>query len=74
MKIVNKTDLSYQYLGWIIDKIIEMGKEDTHYYGQVQLTSIVIENNREIKIQIRYLKNYCEFRFEEVKKDETNKK
>ena len=74
MKIVNKTDISYQYLGWIIDKIIEMGKEDTHYYGQVQLTSIVVENNREIKVQIRYLKRYCEFRFEEVKKDETNKK
>ncbi len=26
MLIVNKTDLSYQYLGWIIDKLIEMEK------------------------------------------------
>lgn len=70
MKIVNETDLSYQYLGWIIDKIQEMGKYDTHYYGQVEHTSVVIENNREIKIQIKYLKKYCEFIFSEVKKDD----
>ncbi len=57
-------------IGWIIDNIQKMGKEDTHYYGQVQYTSILIENNREIRVQIRYLKRYCEFIFSEVKKDE----
>ena len=58
MKIVNETNLSYQ--------IQKMDEGQTHYYGQIQYTSIFIENNRKIKVEIRYLKKYCEFRFSEV--------
>ena len=69
MKIVNKTNLSYQYLGWIIDQLQKMDEGQTHYYGQIQYTSVFIENNREIKIEIKYLKRYCEFIFTEKIKE-----
>ena len=63
MLIVNKTNLSYQYLGWIIDKIIEMDQGDTFYYGKIEHTSVIIKNNREIQLQIHYLKRYTKFIF-----------
>lgn len=69
MQIVNKTDLSYQYLGWVIDKILEMKKGDTFYYGKIEYTSIIVENNREIQIEIHYLKRYTKFIFWERDKE-----
>ena len=63
MLIVNKTDLSYQYLGWIIDKLIEMEQGNTYYYGKIEITTFVIENNREIQVEIHYLKKYTKFIF-----------
>lgn len=67
MKIINETNLSYQYIGWIIDKLIEDDQGDTHYFGKVDYKSIIIKDERTINIQIRYLKTYTEFRFWEVK-------
>ena len=43
MLIVNKTDLSYQYLGWIIDQLQKMDEGQTHYYGQMQYTSFLLK-------------------------------
>ncbi len=63
MLIVNKTDLSYQYLGWIMDRILEMEQGNTFYYGKIECTSVIIENNREIQIEIHYLKRYTKFIF-----------
>ena len=63
MLIVNETNLSYQYLGWIMDRILEMEQGNTFYYGKIEHTSVIIENNREIQIEIHYLKRYTKFIF-----------
>ena len=67
MKIINDTDLSYGIIGLMIDKIIENGKDDTHYFGQIQVVGMQVQD-REIKVQIRYLKRYVEWRFDECVK------
>ena len=64
MKIINNTDLSYKEIGAIMDVIIEDSKEDTHYFGQTE--SILIKNKEKdkiIRVEIRYLKRYVEWRF-----------
>lgn len=62
MKIINKTDLSYEEIGKIIDMIIHSGYEDTHYVGQIQW-SIVAVRFKKVQVQIRYLKRYTEWTF-----------
>lgn len=63
MKIINNTDLSYRTIGLIIDEIIEDSKEDTIYYNKVDVWKTKYKN-KIIKIQIRYLKRYVEWRFD----------
>ncbi len=63
MLIVNKTDLSYQYLGNIIDQLIEMSPGNTFYYGKIEYTTFEMEGNREIQVEIHYLKKYTKFIF-----------
>lgn len=63
MKIVNNTDLSYKEIGSIIDEMIEDSNEDTIYYDKVDILKINYKN-KIIKIQIRYLKRYVEWRFD----------
>ena len=61
---LNNTDLSYKEIGAIMDVIIEDSKEDTHYFGQTE--SILIkykEKDKIIRVEIRYLKRYVEWRF-----------
>lgn len=62
MKIVNETDLSYTTIGKIIDTIKDQGIDDTIYYGKIDKTTCEIENLT-VKVQIRYLKKYVEWRF-----------
>lgn len=62
MKIINKTDLSYEMIGIIIDDIIEKSVGSTHYVGQIEYTTCNVAC-REIRVQIRYLKKYVEWRF-----------
>lgn len=67
MKIVNNTDLSYRNIGDVIDQLIEYGKGDTHYYGQIEYCKCEVYHKGEpyiIKVQIRYLKNYVEWKFD----------
>lgn len=65
MKIVNNTDLTYKEIGMLIDSIIKSSIDDTNYYGKVEW--IVAEfSTHQIKVQIRYLKRYVEWRFDEV--------
>lgn len=64
MKIINKTDLDYSTIGLIIDNIMKTNTESTHYYGQIEWT-IVEMAHRKVKVQIRYLKRYVEWRFYE---------
>ena len=64
MKIINKTDLDYSTIGLIIDNIMKNNTENTHYYGQIEWT-IVEMAHRKVKVQIRYLKRYVEWRFYE---------
>lgn len=60
--IVNDTDLDMRDIGDIIQCIQALYSEQTNYYGKVEATTI-ISCNKEYKIQIRYLKNYVEWRF-----------
>ena len=60
MKIINETSLSYEELGRIIDKVME--SQDTIYEGKIDLLKVGFKNDV-IKIQIRYLKSYTEWRF-----------
>lgn len=60
--IVNDTDLDVRDIGDIIQCIQALCSEQTNYYGKVEATTIIC-GNKEYKIQIRYLKNYVEWRF-----------
>ena len=64
MKIINNTSLNYSTIGSIIDNIMSNTQGTTHYVGQVEWTILEI-NGHKIKIQIRYLKSYVEWRFDE---------
>ena len=64
MKIINNTSLNYLAIGSIIDDILLNTKGTTHYVGQIEWTVLEI-NGHKIKIQIRYLKSYVEWRFDE---------
>lgn len=65
MKIVNNTSLNYEAIGKLIDKIIDESYDDTHYAGQIYICGMIYKG-KEIKVQIRYLKKYVEWRFDEV--------
>ena len=69
MLIINKTDLSYECLGNVIDRLIEMNSGDTLYYGKIEHTTFEMENNRVIQVQIHYLKKYTKFIFWEKDKE-----
>ena len=60
MKILNETSLTYEELGRIIDKVME--SQVTIYEGKIELLKVGFKNDV-IKIQIRYLKSYTEWRF-----------
>lgn len=64
MKIINETSLSYRRIGEIIDKIIDYDKGQTHYFGKVECSEVEVLGIR-VKVQIRYLKRYVEWRFRE---------
>lgn len=66
MKIVNNTNLTYKEIGMLIDDIIKSSIGDTNYYGKVEWTVVKFATHQ-IRIQIRYLKKYVEWRFDEVK-------
>lgn len=63
MKIVNNTDLSYKEIGEVMDLIIKTSEVDTQYYGKKERLK-VNRLSKVIKIQIRYLKRYIEWRFD----------
>lgn len=63
MKIVNNTDLSYSTIGLIIDEIQSKSKGNTIYYGKVEWCEVEIALKK-IRVQIRYLKRYVEWRFD----------
>lgn len=60
--IINETDLDMRDVGNIIQYIQDTYPEQTNYYGKVEATTVIC-CNKEYKIQIRYLKNYVEWRF-----------
>lgn len=64
--IKNNSLLSIKVIGEVIDYLQKNGKEDTHYIGQVEWTTLEYFDNK-IKIQIRYLKNWVEWYFEDIK-------
>lgn len=65
MKIINDSELNYQTIGQLIDRIMKY-PDDTHYYGQIEEYQFIlmIENKKVIiTVFVRYLKRYCEFTF-----------
>lgn len=65
MKIVNETNLRYAELGLIIDNIMKKDAGSTNYYGKTEV--LIIEfGSHKIRVQIRYLKKYVEWRFSEL--------
>ena len=65
MKIINNTNLSYKEIGEIIDEIINTSKEDTNYYGKVEVGKVLYKGDP-INITIRYLKRYVEWRLDYI--------
>lgn len=63
MKIINNTTLSYETIGLMMDKIIEINQDDTIYYGKIEVCKMRV-CNRDVNVQIRYLKKYVEWRFD----------
>ena len=64
MKIINDTYLSYAELGLIIDHILKKNIADTHYVGKEEVIFVDF-GSKTIKIELRYLKRYTEWRFKE---------
>ena len=62
MRIINNTDLSYSTIGLIIDNIQDKTKGSTNYYGKVEWCEVEVALKK-IRVQIRYLKRYVEWRF-----------
>jgi hypothetical protein len=62
MKIINDTNLSYEMVGKLIDMTLKQDIGSTHYVGQVLYGSFEV-GNKEVRVQIRYLKKYVEWRF-----------
>ena len=63
--IVNDAELPYQFIGMVIDDYLNDYEEDTIYVGKLE---ILVIDYKDIlyNVQIRYLKRYIEFRFEEM--------
>ena len=68
MIIINNTDLSYSTIGLIIDNIQDKAKGSTNYYGKVELCEVEVALKK-IRVQIRYLKRYVEWRFDYEKRN-----
>ena len=63
--IVNKAKLPYGIIGKIIDDYINDYEDTTFYVGKLEI--LVIDYTDTLyNVQIRYLKRYIEFRFEEM--------
>lgn len=62
--IVNKAKLPYGVIGKLIDDYIN-DYEDTIYVGKIEIM-VIDFRGRLYNVQIRYLKRYVEFRFEEM--------
>ena len=63
--IVNKAKLPYGIIGKIIDDYINDYEDTTFYVGKLEILVIDYKDTL-YNVQIRYLKRYIEFRFEEM--------
>lgn len=63
IKIINNTDLFYKEIGEIIDNINWDYRDDTNYVGKIDILTIKYKRTL-IKVQIRHLKKYVEWRFD----------
>lgn len=64
IKIINNTNLTYRKIGTLIDYVMHDSDETTHYFGQIEYCEVALGEHK-VKIQIRYLKRYTEWRFDE---------
>ena len=62
MKVVNKANLPYRIVGYVIDEYIANNYEDTCYYGKIEYFEFIYKDKK-YKAQIRYLKRYVEWIF-----------
>lgn len=68
MKIINNTRLSYKILGDMIDQILKIKEGSTNYFGKIETCEFETkfrDKQITVKVQIRYLKSFVEWRFDE---------
>ena len=65
MKIINNTDLTYEQIGMIIDKVINSNQGDTCYVGKIDYCFVGTSKGT-LKVQIRYMKKDVEWTFTKV--------
>lgn len=63
IKIINNTDFFYKEIGEIIDNITWDYRAETNYVGKIEYLKIKYKRQL-VKIQIRYMKKYVEWRFD----------
>ena len=65
MKIINEANLSYEFIGRLIDDIINNCPDDTYNIGDVEIMNFGYKE-KNYQLQIRYLKSYVEWKIWEV--------
>jgi hypothetical protein len=68
IKISNNTKLDFEVIGQIIDKYMNDGKENTFYFGKVDMFKFRAEGKVYL-CSVRYLKNYINYIIEEYKNE-----
>ena len=64
IKITNNAKLDFEIIGQIIDKYMNDNKQDTFYFGKVDMFKFKAECKIYI-CSVRYLKNYVNYIIEE---------
>jgi hypothetical protein len=66
-KVVNLTSLSNREIGHIMDRIISESDDQTNYIGKIERFTIShMDDEKDYKIEIKYMKTYTQWTFTEV--------
>lgn len=65
--IINKSDLTMKEIGRIMDRVMDSNYEDTIYYGKKDSLILKhLDDVKDYKVEIVYLKSYVKWIFTEV--------
>lgn len=69
IKIINNTKLSYEIIGYIIDKYMNDGDPgETHYYGKIDWFNFKVYDKMYL-CQVRYMKSGVQYLIEDDKNE-----